>query len=490
MNSLVLFNVQLWPAHHAECIEVVEQLAERGDRVYILACYGDLASCAANASHSESLCMYCRQTTDNTLKVLGESVSNIIKIDFSKHPDSAYNALKDKLRTSINFSDIASLYHSDTPVGLLAMSQMFDNLSDCYAPLEEDIKSKITTLVINAARLYEFTEQVIHDNSIDEVYAWNGRRDSDGPSLYAAKKLGRKYFSFICGGTPRTIQIHNSTGIHDHRSCVKQVQELATNTKRVFGEKTFNKLALEVARDYKKGISTAENQTSWLDLIGRRSQVKLDSLNIDPTKETIMLLTSSYSEIVYLDGVFGDLGADPYRKMIDCVDGIRLSQKYNILVRWHPLHKVAGPWEREAISRLINDTPYLKHIEPTSDIDTYSLLPLSRYVVSYISSVNLWAALTGIEVLSFGIGSEYYGSNLNRSFDNPEAIKEFLEQEECGRLPFDYEASRQASLEYYYWRRFSGKPMRYIHTVPNHQRPGINWYFYKNDSFAPVTPYQ
>ena len=73
----------------------------------------------------------------------------------------------------------------------------------------------VKDLFKESIRLYHETCKIIEKEKIDIIYSWNGRRSTDGPTLYAGLKKNIQIFSYICGGKLNSYITQPTTTVHD-----------------------------------------------------------------------------------------------------------------------------------------------------------------------------------------------------------------------------------------------------------------------------------
>lgn len=189
MNILIYTNVYLWEQHLSESLEIIKTHVDSGDKVFLLGCDMSLISCPPNFSHSAKICEKCIFQKKHLLSNLLKNEVTQIELE-----------LKQKQYLKKDFKNLQSFinykYKNFLPVGELSLSTHTDFERDFYVNFSK-IKNRLLSLANNSIALFERTIQVVEANNIDIIYAWNGRRHSDGPVLYAAKFLKKKNFFLI-----------------------------------------------------------------------------------------------------------------------------------------------------------------------------------------------------------------------------------------------------------------------------------------------------
>ena len=98
-------------------------------------------------------------------------------------------------------------------------------------------------------------QKIINKHKIHKVYVWNGRRSTDGPFLYAAKKLGIPFYSFINAYNYNYFQVQKTLGVHDLNYTRKEINKLFKLRKKILlvSKNFINFLNLEII-NYRKNF--------------------------------------------------------------------------------------------------------------------------------------------------------------------------------------------------------------------------------------------
>ena len=200
MNVLLYSHVPLWEVHYAETIELALRHYHLKDKVVLFSCTGELTSCPANATHKLDICDVCADQTQYSNK--GILKGKIIDIRVAPVNEKLI------LPEFLSIDDVLNYTYDDFPIGELAISQLVNETRDSYMDIAI-VKDRLALLIGSGVALYEQTRREIKNQKINRVYAWNGRRCSDGPVLYAAKKEGVEYYSHISVGPKTSFLLKN-----------------------------------------------------------------------------------------------------------------------------------------------------------------------------------------------------------------------------------------------------------------------------------------
>lgn len=386
-------NVQLWDVHVVETIEIALQARAKGADTTVVVCNGSLSSCPANALHSSSLCGKCNNKTDHLVAFLEKHGVRVVSV-----PQFPSTLTEGQSITDVSTRrDLMGFRPGNAPIGRLVASQIADDLKDVYFSLTGTVRERALQHCLNGAALFEWSTRVLTEVGATKVFVWNGRRPSDGPFYYAAKKLGIEAFTYISGGRPGSVFVTTAPSVQEVRP-----EEVATDIRAL--SEQFASAPLEgMSRlnDYRFGtyqqvgynsfdqpiLTSAQNLTApileWLNAQSRR----------------IFLPTSSPSEQIHIEEVDSLFGDDPYA-WIERLQARVAEAGLALLVRWHPAQNRPGTGEHARINEIAHAAPPgVHHILPQEAFDAYFLAAESDIVVTTGSTVAIWAAATNKPVI-------------------------------------------------------------------------------------------
>ena len=302
-NSLILATTPLWTAHHSESIEIAHRLKGAGKNFYV-ACTGSLKSCPANPDNIQYLCKRCRYQTNHTKKLLLPKNCEYLELKFSPK----YQNWKPKIKNTRELLDIS---YDGMPIGRLVASQIFDDEKGEYIDVD-NFQKKIRTLINDGINLYDATIDLIKMHKIDNVYAWNGRRQCDGPALWAAKKCEINYFSYISGGEKNKVIILKSLSVQDFEA--RNLDKI--NFLKKIPKKERMKIRFAAEKYFKQYKSGTLNQTGYTyhKLVNSEPYVKKGS------KPILLLAMSSPREHVHQQSYDYFFSDDPYGATLKILD--------------------------------------------------------------------------------------------------------------------------------------------------------------------------
>ena len=381
MNILLHSNVHLWETHLAQMVELGLIHLNKNDKIYILFCNNELKGCPANFYNKKNICKRCVSQQKHTINNVLKNVT-ILNLD---------------LNNKINFPNFKSveefkkINYNGLPVGKLTISTIVTQEADVYINFR-DIKKDAFRIAENAINLFNFTLDIIKKNKIDIVYSWNGRRSSDGPPLYAAKKLGIKYFAYITGGQIQNFKTQPTLGIHNLNYTRKLIEKFYRKNKR---SKNFYKMSKYFFKYMRYGGREISGRFIYSQLFDQKI-VKISS-----KKKTLLIFTSSYWEFFSLhDNEWAKI--DQFKILKKILNNKILKKKYDIIVRWHPNQRFAGSGEKKIINNIISKKEEITHYDFNSKINSYSLLENSDIILSFGSTIGIEATYYNKPSICFG----------------------------------------------------------------------------------------
>jgi hypothetical protein len=406
-SVLIYNNTQLWESQYIPALELILRFSELGIQVTYLYCRGNLKSCPANPRHTENICHMCRSTSDRAIKsLLPESTKIEVLANSLVYDVPSFDSQKE-------FIDYT---YEDLPAGKLAYSQMVDDISDLSLSLAE-INSRGRNLIWEAINLYIQTIKIINQESIDCVFSWNGRRSSDGPVLFAARKLHLKSYAYSSGSSPDKYFFQENS-LHS----VKEWSESIRN----FSTKYVNKIS-DLERDAEVFFTHQQsNKRITFDHTYFAAQF---AENFDFQRKTkkphlVIFTSSSWESINFIE--IDDLHPDfknTYRLIDQILNNSVIANKYEISVRWHPNLQNAGKAETAQIKKIVKSTKGINHFLPESNLNSYGLLKSADVVLTTGSTMGLEANYYKIPSILVGVALYQYLETCHQPANFSELVK-------------------------------------------------------------------
>ena len=377
LSKVAIFsNTPLWIDRHPEAVELAWRLAADNKEVIWISCNEALVSCPANPNHSLALCRVCIQQNKRTTEKLLPPGATSESFDRIRQP-------KLDIEFPQNWLDLLQYYYFQMPIGALVASQLSDDCSD-IAVSDSHVQRRGRELITSGIYLYEWFRQLIAEKGISEVYAWNGRRSSDGPALYAASSMKIDYKSFIS----------------DEHGTVRIEDEFLVQTNKGYMNRFLSSLespitvgALITVQNYFDRLRFGAPQDENFRHFGQEN--KEEFVITDFNKPILAIFTSSVWENVgnremSLSDRLNPF--DEFEKLYKICNDPELKSKWHIVVRFHPNQSNSGPIEKNLIDELVKNCLDIEFIMPISKISSYSLLDNAKLVLTFASTIGIEAA--------------------------------------------------------------------------------------------------
>jgi hypothetical protein len=372
----IFSNIPLWIDRHPEAVELAWRLTAENKDVMWISCNEALASCPANPNHSLALCRVCKQQNKRTTGKLLPPGAIIESYDRIRQP-------KLDIEFPQNWLDLLQYYYFQMPIGALVASQLSDDFSD-IAISDEYVQRRGGELITSGIYLYEWFRQLIADKNISQVYAWNGRRSSDGPALYAARSMKIDYKSFI-SDEHGTVRIEDEFFVQTNKGYMNRFLS-SVETPITAGE-------LTIVQNYFDRLRFGSPQDRNFRYFGQENKEGFVKNNCN--KPILAIFASSLWENVgNREMSISDClnPFDEFEKLNKVCNDPDLKSKWHIVVRFHPNQSNSGPVEKSLIDGLVRNCLDIEFIMPTSKISSYSLLDNANVVLTFASTIGIEAA--------------------------------------------------------------------------------------------------
>jgi hypothetical protein len=412
-KTIAIFsNVPIWIERHPEALDLAWQIHGSNMNLIWIICDRALKSCPANPNHSLFLCGVCLSQSRRTERKLLPPNTAVIRY-------SGFDSKGEDLTYPSSWIELLNFQYSKMPIGSLVASQISDDLSDISCS-DELVQTRGKELIDTGVSLYEWSLQLISDHKIDHVYAWNGRRPSDGPLLYAARESGIAFSSFI-SDEPGTLRVEAELYVQTNKSYMSNYnQSLPVDTSERDHESVkrfFDKQRFGVGAD------------KYFQRFGASNSQRF----IKPTskKKVLAIFTSSIWETIGIKDMSLTQHLNPFDEFSRihqiCRD-TEINAQWHVVVRFHPNQINAGPMETEQIDQLINCSDSTQFILPNSNISSYDLLDAADLVLTFGSTIGIESAWNNKPTLLFGRAS-YEDAGFCHRYTDFESLKQALQND-------------------------------------------------------------
>ena len=396
MNKLIFSNVILWERHLSEMLEIFFTEKDKNN-IFLLSCNEYFYSCPANNNKKKNICKKC-------LKQKNYLTNKIMRSDFKEiklNQNKEHNLIPEF--KSIN-EFIEYKYDNFLPAGQFAVSTLLSQTQDLFTPFSK-IKKKLYSYANNSINFYNDCIDIIDKYKIDETYTWNGRRISDGPLSFAAKKRGKKFFSYISGGNTKSYILQPTEGIHDlsyTKNRIKKLYEQNSNNL-----KSYEKLGAKYFKYMRYGGKIKYGMMYFNEFFDKKKNIFSKEFS---NKKKLTIFTSSEWENFALVGkewrYKNGYKIDSYKSIKSILNDQEISKIYDISVRWHPNLRYAGRGEKDKIKEIVKNSLNINHFDYFSNVNSYNLIDESDVILSFGSQIGVEA--TYYEKPSICMGSAFY----------------------------------------------------------------------------------
>lgn len=395
-SILFYCNVVLWKHQLSGFLSIINKEIKNKNRVYILFCDSTLESCPPNNTKIKVICDLCQYYQISSYKKHLSNKANLIKLELKPEKNKKKFYFK-------NYNELKDFKFDNVPLGLLVSSDLITFFKDSnlkYDEVEEIANKKLEASIL----LYKKSLEIIKKNNIDIVYSWNGRRGSDGPVLYAAKKLNKRYYSYISSHNSKYIIEKKSLNIHDLKIAKNEIKNI--KLKKIFknkenikkySKKAFNSLSKGEATNFKMFVGINKKEYS--------------ALNYNKKKKIITIFTSTLWEHSSLgkewDLEFNNKKINFYDLLNQIVNNKKILKSHDIIIKWHPYHSYSSVNEKNEIEKFIKKNSHVKNYRYYENVSTYHLIKISDKVITIGSTTGVeYSYLTSKKLIL--LGPSYY----------------------------------------------------------------------------------
>ena len=399
MKVAIYGPVSLWDYHHAATIDIAWRERELGSDVGLIFCQEALGSCPANPMHVKRKCIDCiNQNKYSISKHFPKDIRTswispaLINEDIRK----AISAIKSQAELEI-------FCIGNWQVGKDTLSHLISEYRSEFIPNE--IIRTTGIKILEKAIMFHFAAKEILSEGFEKIYIWGGRRASESSVISAAKELGLDIIYYEVASSKEKFNISRNE-LHSFAGIKKEVeywneQSLSSNeyiSTRLTPEDYFRRLREGRGADphYRNFLSGYKDE---LPAVLKKSK-----------KPVLTFFTSSAWEFaMFVDNKHtSDDFQDSYRLLNRIVHDQEITKRFFVVIRWHPNLKTAGHLEVNQMKQIIEHSPWVFHIKPNDELNSYEVVNSSEIIVSTGSTIGLEAVVMGKPSILLG-NSQYSG---------------------------------------------------------------------------------
>lgn len=364
--------------HHLEAeMEIIQNHIEQGDDVHILTCKGELknSGCVGNPERLKSACFTCISRHEQAFKVVGAKKENIHILPKTR--------LKEKFKFN-NINELSDFEKDGFDVGAgVASSLIFykEKSNINVNRIEKEVNHSINT----SFHLYQFFLSFLKQNKFDHIFFFNGRFLEQLPLLRVCQKLKLPFQTHERGGSLLKYMLFKNTLPHDRSYFTDKANQLWNVIKS-------EKVIHEVKKWYQSRREGTNKNT--LNLNSKQIQGQVPIFNLDKTN--IIIFNTSSDEFSSLGKDFNwhhRVFLDHYKNIDNVLKYFEERDTHHFYLRIHP-NLIT---KKEELERLVKFKSYscCTVIEPSSEIDTYTLMEKANAVLSFCSTTGVEATYWG-----------------------------------------------------------------------------------------------
>lgn len=381
---LLMANIQL---------EILLKHLDEGDNICFYTCKGELIQCEFNPNRSKYKCAMCKDMQKRMLAALSKKGNITVRY---------YDEKKVEL-SGIRIDSVECLKHyryKDMPVGIGAASSLITRLRDHDFDTYKYEKSVERELKLACQVLDSFINQ-INDSYPDLVYVFNGRFSSYSPIVSYCRACNIHFKTYEFSSRVDSYNIVNNEIPHNIDYTAIEIDKAWNNE---VDEKLKNEIGCSFYENTRKGISLLEHS-----FIAMQKEGELPV--IDKDKEIITFFNSSIDEFASVPGWEKSfLVFDNEVELIWKICSYFADDASKLFIlRIHPNLKYLNNTQIRDLERL-KVLSNLIIVQPESSISSYSLIDISKKVVTFGSTIGIEATYLGIPSISLGLN---FYMNLN-----------------------------------------------------------------------------
>jgi hypothetical protein len=430
-----------WLPHWETDLEIAQRHLDGGDRVTLMVCNADLATCDPNPEHGYVGCAHCIGRQREGLRLLDGafSIKRMAPSGTLRARDLRIPAVPDSL------DELRSTWVENFDLGWASLSSLVSWTGDPEPNIKQaKIKKFLERAFVAGMAAYQGLRAELRAERYDLVYVFNGRSAITRAVVRACEAESVPFRTHDRGCDFGHFELFENRLPHDFQGTLEAIrtawQGAVEPMRSQLGEKFFQERRLGVKQ-------------SWISYTGRQEPGRLPK-GWDNTKSNIVVFVSSEDELVAI----GEEWSNPiYRSQADglkqILHALAGDGRYHFYIRMHPNqagNKSAAVRELYSLS-----AENVTVVPPDSPVCSYALLDRAEKVLSFGSTVGIEAAFWGrVSIVAGRSAFEGLGSTYEPST-----------HDEVVRLIVDttlHSLPRAGALAYGYYEQTRGQRFQYF----------------------------
>lgn len=382
MKTVLFYSVNtlLNTTNFAAELELMANHLEAGDRVAVMHCKGQLASCHTNVEHWLSRCYQCTTKFQAGIQKVGLPASALIA--FPEGLKLSYEALPKSFDT---LEELKNFQVEGVDIGAGVASSLISELKDHkFAP--KNHRQHVYQKLCMAYSVFMAWKQILQQVRPDLVYIFNGRLAESRPALRLCQLNGIECRTIERAGEFGRYNLYPNTLPHDLEYNKRQIE-------------LYWEAAQSPEREEQGGSWFQRRQTGQDQ--GKPSFIKSQNRGslpegFDPQKRNIVFFNSSEFEYATIKGwqlPFYHDQNDAIMRIYESVRAHSLGDTVHFWLRVHPnLRRGKHNQQMREIKKMeYSNLPGFDIIGPEQPIDSYALMDACEKVISFSSTMGVEA---------------------------------------------------------------------------------------------------
>jgi hypothetical protein len=371
--NILIYSVNPQSPHLETELELALKFKERGDKVTVVRCTGQLRSCLVNPNHNLLICASCKSKYQNAMEL-----SRLADVKMITPPLTNYS-YKDIPKSFANIEELKAFKFQGADLGVSIVSTLVGRFSDHKfdtLKYQKEIYIELRMCI----DIYLGFEQILVEIKPDKVYFFNGRFSSYYPLKWLCIKNNITFFTHERGGVINKYILRKNTMPHDIEYARQEMEEhwsTIQQDKEQIGAKFFVDRRNRVIQSW---MSFTESQKKGLLPIG-----------FDQKKKNIVIFNSTMEEYEGMEGWRNPIYEDDNDGIRRILESFKEERDYIFYLRVHPNMKLLKNTQMREIEHMAKKYNNLYLIKPEDECDTYTLMDYADKVITFGSTAGVEA---------------------------------------------------------------------------------------------------
>ena len=173
--NILIYSVNPQSPHMETDMELASRFKDRGDKVTIVRCTGQLRSCLVNPKHNRLICASCKSKYQKAIELSGLTDVNVISLPLNNY---SYDEIPESFA---NIEKLKAFKFQGVDLGISVVSTLVSRFNKDHKFDTVKHKKEVFTELKMCVDIYIGLEQILAEIKPEEVYFFNGRFSSYNP---------------------------------------------------------------------------------------------------------------------------------------------------------------------------------------------------------------------------------------------------------------------------------------------------------------------